>query len=113
MRALIFKRYGKSPEIGFSDVPRPTPKPDEPLVQVHAAGLNPIDNMIPQRTFNPVLHFRLPATLGSDLAGAGRQDTCKAVQASDGTALFVPELSAGLTLPVETDRPVTAFRPSI
>jgi D-arabinose 1-dehydrogenase-like Zn-dependent alcohol dehydrogenase len=112
MKALIFKRYGRSPEIGFSDVPRPTPKPDELLVQVHAAGLNPIDNMILQGTFNPSCTFT-PATLGSDLAGAGRQDTCKAAQASGGTALFVPVLSTGLILPVETDRPVTAFRPSI
>lgn len=31
--------------------------------------MNPIDNIIPQGTFKPVLHFQLPATLGSDLAG--------------------------------------------
>ena len=47
MKALTFKRYGKSPEIGFADVPRPTLKADELLVQVHAASVNPIDNMIP------------------------------------------------------------------
>ena len=35
MKALTFKRYGKSPEIGFADVPRPTPKADELLVLVH------------------------------------------------------------------------------
>lgn len=69
MKALTFKRYGKSPDIGFADLPRPVPKPDELLVEVYAAGLNPIDNMIPTGTFKPVLHFQLPATLGSDLAG--------------------------------------------
>ena len=69
MKALTFKRYGKSPEIGLADLPRPTPKADELLVQVHAAALNPIDNMIPTGMFKPVLHFQLPATLGSDLAG--------------------------------------------
>jgi NADPH:quinone reductase-like Zn-dependent oxidoreductase len=69
MKALTFKRYGKSPEIGLVDLPRPTPKADELLVQVHAVGLNPIDNMIPTGMFKPVLHFQLPATLGSDLAG--------------------------------------------
>jgi NADPH:quinone reductase-like Zn-dependent oxidoreductase len=60
MRALTFKRYGKSPEIGFTNVPRPTLKPDEMLVKVHAVGLNPIDNMIPTGMFKPVLHFQLP-----------------------------------------------------
>ena len=47
MKALTFKRYGKSPGIGFADVPRPTLKADELLVQVHAASVNPVDNMIP------------------------------------------------------------------
>ncbi|WIT10867.1 NADP-dependent oxidoreductase [Paucibacter sediminis] len=69
MKALTFKRYGKSPDIGFSNVDRPTLQPDELLVQVHAAGVNPIDNMVPVGTFKPVLHFKLPAILGSDLAG--------------------------------------------
>jgi NADPH:quinone reductase-like Zn-dependent oxidoreductase len=69
MKALTFKRYGKSPEIGFTDVPRPTPKADELLVQVHAASVNPIDNMIPTGLFKAVVKFQLPATLGSDLAG--------------------------------------------
>lgn len=69
MKALTFKRYGKSPGIGFAEVPRPTLKADEMLVQVHAAGLNPIDHMIPTGMFKPVLKFELPATLGSDLAG--------------------------------------------
>jgi NADPH:quinone reductase-like Zn-dependent oxidoreductase len=51
MKALTFKRYGKSPDIGFSDVPSPTLKPNELLVQVHAASVNPIDNMIPTGLF--------------------------------------------------------------
>lgn len=69
MKALILKRYGKRDSVTFADVPRPVPKPDEILVQVHAAGLNPIDTMIPKGTFKPILKFQLPATLGSDLAG--------------------------------------------
>ncbi len=69
MKALTFKRYGKSPDIGFAEIPRPTLQPDELLVQVRAVGLNPIDNMIPTGIFKHVLHFQLPATLGSDVAG--------------------------------------------
>ena len=65
VKALVFKRYGKSDQITFADVPRPALKPDEILVQVHAAGLNPIDNAIPKGTFKPFLKFQLPATLGS------------------------------------------------
>ena len=63
------KHYGGLDQIAFADIPRPALKPDEILVQVHAAGLNPIDYTIPKGTFKPILRFRLPATLGSDLAG--------------------------------------------
>lgn len=69
MRALVLKRYGGPDQVVFMDMPKPVPKPNEILVQVHAAGLNPIDNMIPKGTFKPMLRFQLPATLGSDLAG--------------------------------------------
>lgn len=69
MKALTFKHYGKSPEVGFADLPRPAPKPGEILVQVHAASVKPIDNMIPTGLFRAVVKLQLPATLGSDLAG--------------------------------------------
>lgn len=73
MKALTFKRYGKSPEVGFAQVSLPDLKPNELLVEVHAAGINPIDNMIPTGIFKPVLKFQLPAVLGSDLAGVVTQ----------------------------------------
>lgn len=69
MKALVLKRYGGIDSLAFADVPRPTIKPDEILVHVHAAGLNPIDYMIPKGLFKPILKFDLPATMGSDLAG--------------------------------------------
>lgn len=69
MKAFMFKRYGKSPELGFDDVDFPSPGDDEILVKVYAVGLNPIDNMIPTGMFKRVLHFSLPATLGSDVSG--------------------------------------------
>src|SRR6266508_1643669 len=69
MKALVLKRYGGLDQVAFADIPRPALKPDELLVQVPAAGLNPIDYMIPKGTFKPMLRFQLPAALGSDLAG--------------------------------------------
>jgi len=69
MKAFVLKRYGKSPQLDFTDIPRPEIKSNEMLVQVYAVGLNPIDNMIAKGTFKPILKFQLPATMGSDLAG--------------------------------------------
>ena len=90
MKALTFKRYGKSPEIGLADVPRPTLKAHEMLVQVHAAGVNPIDNMIPTGLFKAVVRFQLPATLGSDLAGvAGNWNLTTALKSPVGIMLSI------------------------
>nr|WP_294863533.1 NADP-dependent oxidoreductase [uncultured Pseudogulbenkiania sp.] len=95
MKALTFKRYGKSPEIGLAEVPRPALKADELLVQVHAAGLNPIDNMIPTGMFKPVLHFQLPATLGSDLAGVVTEVGRNVTRFKPGDAVFASIFDLG------------------
>ena len=67
MKTFILKRYGKSDQLEFADIARPKIKPNELLVKVHAAGLNPIDYMIAKGAFKPILKFQLPATMGSDL----------------------------------------------
>ena len=95
MKALTFKRYGKSPDIGFSDLPRPTPRPDEMLVEVHAVGLNPIDNMITTGIFKPVLKFQLPATIGSDLAGVVKEVGSRVTRFKPGDAVFASLFDLG------------------
>lgn len=69
MKALTFKRYSKVPAYTFMDIPVPTLQPNELLVKIYTAGVNPIDTMIPTGIFKAVLNFKLPATLGSDLSG--------------------------------------------
>jgi NADPH:quinone reductase-like Zn-dependent oxidoreductase len=95
MKALVLKRYGGPDQIAFADTPRPTPKPDEILVQVHAAGLNPIDNMIPKGTFKPMLRFQLPATLGSDLAGVVVEVGSRVTGFKPGDAVFASIFDLG------------------
>ena len=95
MKALIFNRYGKADQIVFADIPRPVPKPDEILVSVHAAGLNPIDNMIPKGTFKPILRLQLPATLGSDLAGVVVEVGSRVTRFKPGDAVFASVFDLG------------------
>jgi NADPH:quinone reductase-like Zn-dependent oxidoreductase len=95
MKALTFKRYGKSPDIGFSDLPRPTLLPDEMLVEVHAVGLNPIDSMITTGIFKPVLKFQLPATMGSDLAGVVKEVGSRVTRFKPGDAVFASLFDLG------------------
>jgi NADPH:quinone reductase-like Zn-dependent oxidoreductase len=95
MKALTFKRYGKTPDIGFADVPRPTLKPDELLVQVHAASVNPIDNMIPTGLFKAVVKLQLPAVMGSDLAGVVTEVGSRVTRFKPGDAVFASIFDIG------------------
>ncbi|CAI0755677.1 NADP-dependent oxidoreductase [Serratia quinivorans] len=95
MKAFMFKRYGKSPELGFDDVDYPSLKANEILVKVYAAGLNPIDNMIPTGIFKPVLHFKLPATLGSDLSGVVIAVGSRVTRFSPGDEIFASIFDTG------------------
>lgn len=88
MKALVLKRYGKPDQVTLVDIPRPQPGPDELLVQVHAAGLNPVDNMIAKGLFKPILPLQLPATLGSDLAGVVVEVGSRVTRFKPGDAVF-------------------------
>ena len=43
MRAVVYERFGGPEVLELRDLPRPEPEPDQLLVRVHAAGVNPVD----------------------------------------------------------------------
>src|SRR5258708_23789532 len=51
------------------DVPAPAPRPRDILVEVRAAGLNPVDFKFRQGKLRAILRPKLPFVLGNDLAG--------------------------------------------
>ena len=70
MRALMLTRYG-GPEATElrNDVPTPSAGAKEVLVQVHAAGLNPVDFKIREGKLKVIRRFPLPAVMGNEIAG--------------------------------------------
>ncbi|MER5429980.1 NADP-dependent oxidoreductase [Streptomyces sp. NPDC002588] len=67
--AYGFTAYG-GPEVQrFLDPPRPVPGPGELLVEVHAAGVNPVDWKVRAGMHRAFLHLDLPAVLGREAAG--------------------------------------------
>lgn len=95
MKALVLKRYGGLDQVVFADIPRPVIRPDEILVRIHAAGLNPIDCMIPTGSFKPILKFHLPATMGSDLAGVVVEVGSRVSRFKPGDAVFASVFDTG------------------
>ena len=93
--------------------PGPRPKPDEILVQVHAAGLNPVDNAIPKGTFKPFLKFELPATLGSDLAGVVVEVGSRVTRFKPGDAVFASVFDLGTVRGVGLNRPPAFTSPCV
>ncbi|MBY8826326.1 NADP-dependent oxidoreductase [Sphingomonas colocasiae] len=69
MRALLLTRYGGPDVAELHDVPRPEAGPDDVLVRVRAAGLNPVDFKTRQGMLKPVQRYSLPVVMGNELAG--------------------------------------------
>lgn len=51
------------------DAPKPAPGPDQVLVEVHAAGVNPFDITVREGRARQMAELDFPATLGGDFAG--------------------------------------------
>src|SRR5467141_2283257 len=69
MRAYVLKHYGGPEGSLLLDVPAPTPRPRDILVEVRAAGLNPVDFKFRQGKLRAILRPKLPLVLGNELAG--------------------------------------------
>ena len=69
MRALRIHAYGGPDQLRLDDAPRPQPGPRDVLIEVHAAGINPVDCKMRGGAMRGFLRWRLPQTLGLDLSG--------------------------------------------
>jgi NADPH:quinone reductase-like Zn-dependent oxidoreductase len=69
MKAFILDRYGRKQALRLGDRPEPVPGPDDVLVEVESAGLNPLDSKIRNGDFKPILPYKPPLVLGHELAG--------------------------------------------
>ncbi len=69
MKALVMAKYGGPNVVSLREVPAPKPQPNEVVVEVVAAGLNPVDRKIRSGGFRVLVSYRLPAVMGNELAG--------------------------------------------
>ena len=64
MKAFVLDRYAKKGVLRRAEVPAPSLGDDEVLVEVHAAGVNPLDAKIRDGEFKLILPYKMPLILG-------------------------------------------------
>lgn len=69
MKAFIVDRYKKKGALRLGEMPEPVLRDDDILVEIHAAGLNPLDSKVRDGEFKLILPYRPPFILGHDVAG--------------------------------------------
>ena len=66
MRAVRYHEYGGPEVLQVEEIDRPEPAADEVLIEVAAAGVNPVDTYFREGAYEP---FTLPMVTGVDAAG--------------------------------------------
>jgi len=69
VRAYVLERYGGPEGARLMDIPAPTLRPSDILVDVRAAGLNPVDYKFRKGQLRAIHRPKLPFVLGNELAG--------------------------------------------
>ena len=90
MKAMTFSRYGSPDVLQLRDLEKPTPKPDEVLIKIHAASINDWDwgilqgSSLVDRLMNGLFKPRIQI-LGCDVAGRVESvgESVKGFQAGD------------------------------
>src|SRR4051794_31595670 len=69
MKAIRIGDYGDRSVLRCEEAPEPELLPDDVLVRVHAAGVNPADCQFRRGDYRAFAPLQMPAILGWDVAG--------------------------------------------
>lgn len=67
MRAAVLVAFGDVDSLEIREVPKPSPKPYQVLVQVHATSVNPVDYQTRRGDYKNLV--KLPTIIGVDISG--------------------------------------------
>lgn len=90
MRAYLLDGYGAiADHVRLADVADPVARPGEVVIDIHAAGLNPIDFKIARGDLKRVSKYHLPRTFGFDASGVVLSAGAGAANFRAGDAVFL------------------------
>ncbi|WP_284315873.1 NADP-dependent oxidoreductase [Labrys miyagiensis] len=88
MKSFLIDRYKKGGALRLGESPEPALRDNDVMVEIHAAGVNPVDSKIRDGEFKLILRYRLPLILGSDLAGVVTRVGSKVTRFSPGDEVY-------------------------
>src|SRR6266850_2264010 len=89
MRAFVLDGYGAIPDhVRLAEVADPVAGPEEVVIDIHAASLNPIDFKIVRGDLKRVSKYRLPRPFGFDASGVVLSAGARATQFKPGDAVY-------------------------
>jgi NADPH:quinone reductase-like Zn-dependent oxidoreductase len=98
MKAIRIHQYGGPEVLVYEDAPKPVMAPDDVLIKVCAAGVNPVDWKIREGLRKNVRQFQFPFVLGWDVSGIVEEVGNKASGFKKGDEVYSkPDLSRGGT----------------
>lgn len=69
MRAAFLTGYGDNSVVAYGEVADPSPSPEEALIEVRAAGVNPVEVVMRDGLWQAAVPFSFPQVVGYDVAG--------------------------------------------
>jgi len=89
MRAFVLDGYGAiADHVRLAELADPVPGPDEILIDIHAASLNPIDFKIAHGDLKRVSKYQLPRPFGFDASGIVLSASARATRFKPGDAVY-------------------------
>lgn len=89
MRAFVLDAYGAIPDhVRLANIADPVAGPDELVIEIHAASLNPIDFKIVRGDLKRVSRYRLPSPFGFDASGVVLSAGARATRFKPGDAVY-------------------------
>ncbi|WP_115559623.1 NADP-dependent oxidoreductase [Xanthomonas arboricola] len=115
MKAVIVDQYKKHGPVRIGEMPIPQLRPNDVLIKVSAASLNPLDAKVRDGEFKMLLPFKTPFVLGNDVAGVVTQVGTAVRDFAVGDAVFAkiePGRIGTLAEFVAIDAAVVAHKPA-
>ncbi len=88
MRAIALNSFGGLEQLTLMELPVPVPGPDEVLIRIKAAGVNPVDYKIREGYLKDAIPHRFPVIPGWDASGIVEKVGSQATRFAPGEAVY-------------------------